>query len=515
MSAATAPAALGRPRAGGFGLLGDDRLVRLAAAGNRPAFAALYERHHQGLYRYCYSILGNPEDAADALQNTMLCVWRALRGERRKIAVKPWLYRIARNESISLLRRRRPQVQLEQAPDLEVPSTEGEAAGRARLEELVSDLRELPEGQRGALVMRELGGLGYGEIGEAFEISPAAARQAVHEARSSLHELSEGRDLRCEEIRRVLSTCDGRARRERKLRAHLRCCAGCRDFQAAAGTRQRSLGALLPLLPARSAEAILDSVLGAMSASGGGGLAAALLGAGKALIAPVAVKGIAAVAAVSVGAGAISLATAPPAPRHAEAPRPAPAAPAEALATAFGENARVGGAPAPRSESDAEPGPAGSDGEPPARAPRAPNGASRGRIPPRSERGAQRQSTIVRARPSGRGNARSGHGAGSRRRARVPHRRRRARPGPRRDCRRPSDVEALVDERLARRGHEARPEKGPCEASPGEVGLPHLPKQLPNPAGLPPGLLQQQPDRGRARPQPPRSARPGPRAPAR
>jgi len=476
VSAATAPAALGRRRAGGFGLLGDDRLVRLAAAGNRPAFAALYERHHQGLYRYCYSILGNPEDAADALQNTMLCVWRALRGERRKIAVKPWLYRIARNESISLLRRRRPQVQLEQAPDLEVPSTEGEAAGRARLEELVSDLRELPEGQRGALVMRELGGLGYGEIGEAFEISPAAARQAVYEARSSLHELSEGRDLRCEEIRRALSACDGRARRGRKLRAHLRCCAGCRDFGAAIGTRRGSLGALFPLLPLPSAEAVLDSVLGGMSAGGGGGgLATGVLAGGKALTASVAVKGIAAVAAVSVGAGAVSLATAPPAPRHPHTPRPTSVGPPKAVAASLGESARVSGAPATWNGSDAGPRTSRSDVEPPGGARRVPTGASPKGIPPRSESGAQRKSKPVRAGTSGRGRARSNHRARSRRRSRAPHRR-----GAQRNCRRPSDIDALGAQPLAGRGRKAPAGKGACKDkpgkdNPGKVDRPQLP----------------------------------------
>src|SRR4029453_19279342 len=86
------------PPQGPIRLAGDDRLVRLAAIGNGCAFATIYQKHHQGLSRYSHTILGNDADAQDALQNTMLKALRALPGERRELALKPWLYRIAHNE---------------------------------------------------------------------------------------------------------------------------------------------------------------------------------------------------------------------------------------------------------------------------------------------------------------------------------------------------------------------------------------------------------------------------------
>src|SRR5215211_7077327 len=89
-------------------VLPDSRLARLAAEGSRGAFAAIYDRHHQPLYRYCRSILGDAEDAQDALQNTMVSALRALPGEKREIALRPWLFRVAHNEAISVLRRRSP-----------------------------------------------------------------------------------------------------------------------------------------------------------------------------------------------------------------------------------------------------------------------------------------------------------------------------------------------------------------------------------------------------------------------
>src|SRR6187200_2452915 len=164
-------------------LLSDPRLVRQASDGDQRAFEAIYKRYHQDIYRFCLSILGRSEDAQDALQNTMVKALRALPGERREIKLKPWLYRVAHNESIDLLRRRREGAELDDtqvSAGTEIAET---VAQRERLSRLLADLRELPERQRSALVMRELGGLDYEQIGAAFESSPAVARQTVYEAR--------------------------------------------------------------------------------------------------------------------------------------------------------------------------------------------------------------------------------------------------------------------------------------------------------------------------------------------
>ena len=108
MGAAAITAAPRRALAARLPALSDERLAGRAAEGDERAFAAIYERYHQALYRYCRSIVGNGDDASDALQNTMARVLRALPGERRAIALKPWLYRIARNESLRVIDARRP-----------------------------------------------------------------------------------------------------------------------------------------------------------------------------------------------------------------------------------------------------------------------------------------------------------------------------------------------------------------------------------------------------------------------
>jgi RNA polymerase sigma factor (sigma-70 family) len=281
-------------------LLSDARLARLASAGDRAAFGVIFHRYHQELHRYCVSILRNAEDAGDALQSTMLRALNALEGDTREIALRPWLYRIAHNESITLLRRhRRAEVDAE----LSVPARlDGEASAelRAQLNELLGDLRELPERQRGALVMRELGGLDYSEIAAVLETTPAGAKQATYDARSALHELAKGREMDCALVCTAVSHGDGRALRGRALRAHLRACGDCRDFRSAIADRRSKLAELTPVMPSAAAAGLLERVL----ASTGGGIGGAGLFTGVGV--PAVLKSLTAlVVAAALGTGAL------------------------------------------------------------------------------------------------------------------------------------------------------------------------------------------------------------------
>src|SRR5947209_11575737 len=110
------------------GLLGDERLGRLVAAGHERAFAVIYERYHQTLYRYCRSLLRDEADAQDALQSTFAAAFAALRRGQRDAPLRPWLFRIAHNESVSILRRRRPTAELSAASDRSTSSVEDQVA---------------------------------------------------------------------------------------------------------------------------------------------------------------------------------------------------------------------------------------------------------------------------------------------------------------------------------------------------------------------------------------------------
>jgi RNA polymerase sigma factor (sigma-70 family) len=282
----------------------DEFLTRRACGGDERAFAAIFHRYHQPLYRFCLAIVGSPEDAQDALQNTMVKVMRALPGEDRTIDLKPWLYRIAHNEAIDLLRRRRETRQLDAEHAAPGYSLAEDAATRERLRRLLVDLGELPERQREVLMMRELAGLGFEEIGAALGTSGAVARQTLYEARQSLHQMEEGREMSCDEVTRALSDGDGRVTRRRDVRAHLRSCSDCRAFRDEIERRQRDLAAISPL-PAAAVAGMLQGLIGGSGAASGGGLAATLGGgAAKTISASAAAKGVATVAVVAaVGVG--------------------------------------------------------------------------------------------------------------------------------------------------------------------------------------------------------------------
>ena len=270
-------------------LLPDERLARMAEAGSTPAFAAIYTRHARALHGYCRSIVRDEDDAVDALQTTMLKALAAMRRSGRTGPLRPWLFRIAHNECVTLVRQRsrRPDL-LEEAPDGGAGDPHRHADARERLGAVLTDLEALSGHQRGALVMRELAGLGYDEIALALETSPLAARQAVHQARRSL-------------------------RARGRVRGHL--------------------ALLLPPAPA-------GGVLAAVLATAGGGSAGASSGA-------LAVKIVSVAAAVTVGVGSAEVALvhrAPPEPlpvaevaraaepARARAPKPVAARPSPAPA---------------------------------------------------------------------------------------------------------------------------------------------------------------------------------------
>ena len=293
---------------------GDERLAQLAAAGSERAFAALYERYHSQLYRYCRSIVYNDADAQDALQSTLTGAYVALRRGQRDAPLRPWLFRIAHNESVSVLRRRHPEEQLSELFVDAAASTEEQVEQRERLALLIADLRELPERQRGALVMRELSDLSHEQIAIALRTSVGAAKQAIFEARCALLEFAEGRTMACETLQRTISDADGRALRSRRVRAHLRHCPSCAAFAAAIPARRATLRASAPL-PVIIGSELLARLVGGITADTVPGAGAAVVGAaGKTTGAVLASKAVVGVAIVASTTAAASTALGPAQP---------------------------------------------------------------------------------------------------------------------------------------------------------------------------------------------------------
>jgi RNA polymerase sigma factor (sigma-70 family) len=221
-------------------LLDDERLVAQLRHGNESAFEVMFDRHHRGLLSFCRHMLGTREEAEDAVQQTFMSAYRDLRSHARPVRLKPWLYAIARNRCLSVLRARR-----EHGSDTVDVMTAGlveEVENRAELRELLGDIHRLREEQRAALVLSELRGLSHADIAGILSVEPRRVKSLVFHARVSLARSREARELSCREVKEELATARGGALRRSVLRRHLASCPGCRLFRHEV-RRQRTQGA--------------------------------------------------------------------------------------------------------------------------------------------------------------------------------------------------------------------------------------------------------------------------------
>src|SRR3954471_7339964 len=142
--------------------LSDERLVEQVRRGNEAAFEVVFDRHHGGILGFCRHMLRSQEEAEDAVQHTFIAAHSDLVGSDKPIRLKAWLYTIARNRCLSMLRARREQVELPE--DLPTAGLSDAVVERDDLRRLLADVHDLPEDQRAALVLSELGGLSHAEI---------------------------------------------------------------------------------------------------------------------------------------------------------------------------------------------------------------------------------------------------------------------------------------------------------------------------------------------------------------
>ena len=164
----------------------DDRLVTLARSGSERAWSEITRRYRRQLRSYCGRFVGSSR-AEDAVQQTFLQAFLALRdGAQRDIALRAWLYRIAHNCSIDLLRKGTPEYeQLDLEYDgVAQPPTLFEQ--REEVRRLVARMRDLPAAQRQALALRELEGRSYEEISAQLGHSGSGVRQLIFRARTTL-----------------------------------------------------------------------------------------------------------------------------------------------------------------------------------------------------------------------------------------------------------------------------------------------------------------------------------------
>jgi len=264
--------------------LSDERLVNRVRSGDEAAFEAIYDRHHRGLLSFCRHMLGSQQEAEDAVQHTFIAAYRSLVSNDRDILLKAWLYAIARNRSLSVLRARREHVALDDVQ----PATEGLAAQverRQDLKDLLADLHRLPEEQRAALVLSEIGAHSHDEIGVILDVPKNKVKALVFQARTSIADSRDARDTPCQVVQEQLATLHGGALRRNQIRRHVAVCPACDAFRAETQRQKAAMAIVLPVIPALT---LKSGVLGATTASaagfgaGGGGAAATAGGAATA-----------------------------------------------------------------------------------------------------------------------------------------------------------------------------------------------------------------------------------------
>jgi len=174
----------------------DDLLVARAARGDPPALEELFAQYRDPAYRVAYRLLGNAEDALDAVQDGFIKALTHLGRFERRCSFKTWLLRVVSNAALDLGRQRRRRDELSAAvserasldggvtPDHLDPGREAEEADLRRA--LAEALRQLPEAQRRTFVLHVDGGLSYREVADAMGISIGTVMSRLFYARQKL-----------------------------------------------------------------------------------------------------------------------------------------------------------------------------------------------------------------------------------------------------------------------------------------------------------------------------------------
>lgn len=186
--------------------LSDAELVELARQGGENAIRTLIERNNQRLFRAARSVLRNDSEAEDVVQETYVKAFTALASFRGEASFSTWLTRIALNEAVSRLRRRRKNSDLE-ALDQAVSADAGlvslfplslvplpadtEAARSEMRQMLETAIDGLPEGFRTVFVLRDVEGLSTEETADHLALKPETVKTRLHRARRMLRAVLE------------------------------------------------------------------------------------------------------------------------------------------------------------------------------------------------------------------------------------------------------------------------------------------------------------------------------------
>lgn len=169
-------------------------------AGDRAEFSRLVSQLSAPIYRLALKMTGDPSDAEDVLQNTFLKALQHMRGFEERSSLSTWIYRIAANESLMMLRRRKSQISVDENPDdgdedlVPMQFTdwcclpEDEFVSAEAKKQLDRAIQRLPDSLRVVFVLRDIEGLSIKETVEALSLSETAVKTRLLRARLRLRE---------------------------------------------------------------------------------------------------------------------------------------------------------------------------------------------------------------------------------------------------------------------------------------------------------------------------------------
>jgi RNA polymerase sigma-70 factor (ECF subfamily) len=180
----------------------DAAAIAQIRAGDADAFRVLVERHSRSVFRLAFRMTGNEQDAEDLVQETFLRAFRQIRKYDGRAGFGTWLYRIAANCSLDLIRlRKRRQEQQTMADEdgqeltaavrSETPGPDRQAFSGELKQLLAPALQRLSPMERTAFVLRHYEGMCIEDIGEALGVRPGAAKHSVFRAVQKLRQTLE------------------------------------------------------------------------------------------------------------------------------------------------------------------------------------------------------------------------------------------------------------------------------------------------------------------------------------
>ncbi|MDD4858320.1 MAG: RNA polymerase sigma factor [Candidatus Krumholzibacteria bacterium] len=173
----------------------DRDLVREALAGNQNAFKKILEKHHPLVYSVVRGVVGPLEETEDIVQDVFIKIFGALRDYRGEAALSTWIYRIARNEAVNSIQKRRlPSIPIDDCDNLVTDEDSPETSHERKItrERLEHFIERLDENQRLAIELRYMGEKSYEEIAEAMDIPLGTVKTHIYRAKLSLRRMITG-----------------------------------------------------------------------------------------------------------------------------------------------------------------------------------------------------------------------------------------------------------------------------------------------------------------------------------